>query len=207
MSLRFASLLLLAALAWAGWPREAEAQIRRCSTGSGETLYTDKDCAAVGAVERVPRGQASPGLGGARRVGCARTLRDLTHEVTMAIDTRDVNRLGGVYHWVGLDAASGERVLDRLKAIVDRPLVDIVPVQARRIETASAGAPPAADGASDRAASADATEAPDPVLYPQTAVRRAPVGLRLVQTIGKSASSVQTTFGLRRHLDCWWITL
>lgn len=212
MPFRIAALLILAALAWWSWPRDAEAQIRRCSTPNGETLYTDKDCASIGAVERVQRGPAATGLGGVRRVGCARTLRDLTHEVTMAIDARDVNRLGAVYHWVGMDATSGDRVLDRLQVVVDRPLVDIVPVYARRAAPSSTPATPVGDGeAGAEAAATPAPEAsalaPDPELYPQTAVRRAPVGLRLVQTIGKSASSVQTTFGLRRHLDCWWITL
>ena len=206
MSPRIVALLLLAALAWWSWPRDAGAEIKRCSTPSGDTLYTDKDCAAIGAVERVPRGTTGAGLGGTRRVGCARTLRDLTHEVTMAIDARDVNRLGAVYHWVGMDAGSGDRVLDRLQVIVDRPLIDIVPVHARRAEPA----PPSPDGAGSTADPASAgvlAAAPDPELYPQTVVRRAPVGLRLVQSIGKSSGNVQTTFGLRRHLDCWWITL
>lgn len=206
MSSRIAALLLLAMLAWWSWPRDADAQIRRCTTPSGDTLYTDKDCAAIGAVERVPRGTPSAGLGGTRRVGCARTLRDLTHEVTMAIDARDVNRLGAVYHWVGMDAGSGDRVLDRLQVIVDRPLIDIVPVHARRADPAPT--PPDRDNAPVGAAGAEAAAtAPDPELYPQTAVRRAPVGLRLVQAIGKSSGNVQTTLGLRRHLDCWWITL
>ncbi len=206
MPSRIAALLLLAMLAWWSWPRDAGAQIRRCSTPTGDTLYTDKDCAAIGAVERVPRGASTAGLGGTRRVGCARTLRDLTHEVTMAIDARDVNRLGAVYHWVGMDAGSGDRVLDRLQVIVDRPLIDIVPVHARRPDPTAT--PPGDGAASAGAASAEvASAAPDPELYPQTVVRRAPVGLRLVQAIGKSAGNVQTTFGLRRHLDCWWITL
>lgn len=209
MPSRIAAVLLLALLAWWSWPREADAQIRRCSTPAGDTLYTDKDCAAIGAVERVPRSPGAVGLGGTRRVGCARTLRDLTHEVTMAIDARDVNRLGAVYHWVGMDAGSGDRVLDRLQVIVDRPLIDIVPVHARRAEPATSAAAPS-DGTrttTDAASTEAASAAPDPELYPQTAVRRAPVGLRLVQAIGKSSGNVQTTFGLRRHLDCWWITL
>jgi hypothetical protein len=127
-----------------------------------------------------------------------------------------------VYHWVGLDATSGDRILDRLQTIVDRPLVDIVALRA-------ASAPIVADANPEPpiapAAPATAATAPNPPIIARNAgtsgvgtnggeaplsrppVRRAPVGLRLQQTLGKSATPSQTTLGLRKHLDCWWITL
>ena len=43
--------------------------------------------------------------------------------------------------------------------------------------------------------------------YPQDAVRRAPTGLRVEQTLGKTATPSRTIMGLRRHLGCWWVTL
>lgn len=210
-------LLSLFSACWL-WPVDAHAQqqTNRCTGPAGNTIYTDRACASIGASDRLPRGTASLAYR-QRRGGCARTVQELIYEITTAIDTRDVNRLGAVYHWVGLDAASGDRILDRLQTIVDRPLVDIVALRA-------ASAPIVADATPEPpiapAAPATAATAPNPPIIAQNAetnvgdapvsrpvVRRAPVGLRLVQTLGKSATPSQTTLGLRKHLDCWWITL
>jgi hypothetical protein len=35
---------------------------------------------------------------------------------------------------------------------------------------------------------------------------RAPVGLRLEQTLANGSTPSRTVFSLRRHLDCWWIS-
>lgn len=208
------------------WPQTAQAQVNRCTTDRGTVVFTDRPCAAIGANERLPRAAAVPGNGGLRRAGCARNLQDLMYEITSAIDQRDVNRLGGVYHWVGMSAQSGERVLDRLQAIVDRPLVDIV---ALRGGGTPRPAPEAASAAAETSASPASADAPggsaassatptaaaplvDPALGesapPPPAPRRGgPVGLRLEQTLRGSATPSRTVFGLRRHLDCWWVVL
>lgn len=210
-------LLPLSAL-WCGWPAQVVAQeavLNRCAGPGGNTIYTDRPCDSIGASERLPRGEIA-GSHGLRRGGCARNLRDLVYEITAAIDNRDVNRLGAVYHWVGQGQESGYRVLDRLQAIVDRPLVDIVPLRAALAEAPAMPAaiappsiplvpapvaPPPASGAtlsSPTATAADAAPAP---------VRRTPVGLRLEQTLGKGSTPSRTVLGLRRHFDCWWVTL
>ena len=218
----FLFLLSLFSACWL-WPVDARAQqqTNRCTGPAGNTIYTDRACASIGASDRLPRGTASLAYR-QRRGGCARTVQELIYEITTAIDTRDVNRLGAVYHWVGLDATSGDRILDRLQAIVDRPLVDIVALRA-------ASAPIVADAISEPpitpAAPATTAIAPNPPIIARNAetsgvgtsggeapvsrppVRRAPIGLRLQQTLGKSATPSQTTLGLRKHLDCWWITL
>ena len=211
-------LLSLFSACWL-WPVTAHAQQppNRCTGPAGNTIYTDRACASIGASDRLPRGTASLAYR-QRRGGCARTVQELIYEITTAIDTQDVNRLGAVYHWVGLNAASGDRILDRLQTVVDRPLVDIVALRA-------ASAPVVADApieppvAAAAVAPAAATAPTTPIIAPNAgtdsdeppvsrpAVRRAPVGLRLQQTLGKSAASSQTTLGLRKHLDCWWITL
>lgn len=217
----FLLMLSLFSACWL-WPVDARAQqqTNRCTGPAGNTIYTDRACASIGASDRLPRGTASLAYR-QRRGGCARTVQELIYEITTAIDTRDVNRLGAVYHWVGLDAASGDRILDRLQTIVDRPLVDIVPLRA-------ASAPIVADATLEpptaAVAPATAATAPNPPIIAPKAetngetssgeapvsrppMRRAPVGLRLQQTLGKSAAPSQTTLGLRKHLDCWWITL
>lgn len=161
----------------------AQAQVHRCTMPDGTAVYTDRSCAALGATEQPPR--TGLGAGGIRlyRGGCSRNLQDLVYEITTAIDAGDVNRLAGVYHWVGVPSGSAVALMDRLGAVVRRPLVDIVPVAAQSPDDATAS------------------------MYPQTTVRRPPVALRVEQTEANGSTPSRTIFGLRRHLDCWWITL
>ena len=87
--------LLLAvpfALGWTVPP--AMAEVRRCVTPSGQTIFTDRKCGDVGAAERVPHA-----TGTATRVyrgGCARNLQDLVYEISTAIDAQ-VRRYSGCY--------------------------------------------------------------------------------------------------------------
>ena len=212
------SLLLLSLFSacWL-WPAAAQAQQapNRCTGPGGNTIYTDRACASIGATDRLPRGAAGQAYR-QRRGGCARTVQELIYEITAAVDARDVNRLGAVYHWVGMNAASGDRILDRLQTIVDRPLVDIVALRGASAPVvadipieppmATAAAVPAAPTIAPSTTPGTET-ASDAAPAPRPVVRRAPVGLRLQQTLGKSATPSQTTLGLRKHLDCWWITL
>lgn len=170
-------LLALSAL----WAMPAHAQVRRCTGADGTAIYTDRRCADVGASDRVPH--ATPG-GPARfyRGGCARNLLDLVYELTAAVDSRDVNRVAGLYHWVGMSSSGAMAVMDRLDLIARRPLVDVVPVY-----------PASADGEGD--------------YYPQATVRRAPIGLRLEQTLSNGSTPSRTMLGLRRYLGCWWVHL
>jgi len=170
------SLLIALALC----PPPVAAQVRRCTGPQGATVYTDRRCADIGAVERLPRDSAGVSRA-AYRGGCARTLQDLVYEVTTAIDSGDANRLAGVYHWTGMTSGQGYATLSRLSAVVKRPLVDIVPMM-----------PASADGI-------------DGDLYPQTTVRRAPVGLRIEQTLANGSTPSRTVFGLHKYLECWWI--
>jgi Domain of unknown function (DUF4124) len=206
--------VLFAAPALSIWPHVAQAQVNRCTTNGGKTVYTDKPCVAVGAFERLPRGQQQIGLTATRHSGCARNLQDLIYEITAAIDNRDINRLGSVYHWVGVSAQSGDRVLGRLQAIVDRPLVDIV-----AIRSASRPLPPAAapelpaptpnepESFADSSAQSGESVASVAPPAPQRYSPGGPVALRLEQTLRNSATPARTMLGLRRHFDCWWVVL
>lgn len=194
MPLRPLLLLLLAcALAMAG-THPARADVRRCVTASGQTIFTDRKCGEVEAVEATPRSAEPAGARVERAGGCARSLQDLVFEMTSAIDARDANRLAGIYHWPGTSADAGYRIWMQLDAIANRPLVDIVPVM-------SPGR-----AAADSAESAGATPA-DVELYPQTTVRRNPVALRLEQTLRNSATPSRTVFGLTHYFGCWWVHL
>ncbi len=196
----FPTVFLLACLAlWASLPAPvAHAQqqgVQRCTLMSGETLYTDKRCEDVGAMDRLPSASTTTtaATGTLYRGGCSRTLSDLVTQVSSAINAKDVNRLAGVYHWAGTSDAGALRILDRLDAVVQRPLVDIVPVR------------PAPAPVLD--AEGQVVDANQDGYYPQTAQRQRPVGLRVVQTLKNSATPADTTFGLRRAYNCFWITL
>ena len=163
------------------WTLPSQAQVRRCTGPDGTAIYTDRRCADIGASERVPHavsGQPTQFYRG----GCARNLLDLVYELTAAVDSHDVNRVAGLYHWVGMSSSGAVSVMDRLDMIAQRPLVDIVPVY-----------PASAQGEGD--------------YYPQATVRRAPIGLRLQQTLSNGSTPSRTVLGLRRYLGCWWVHL
>lgn len=215
----------------------AQAQIRRCTDTHGNSVYTDRDCASAGGVDRLPRGaapasaQQTPYTG-----GCARNLRDLVGQITSAIDAHDGNKLASVYHWAGMSDDRAYAVIQRLDAIAQRPLLDIAPVmpsvpEPEAVPGAWTTLPPAAPNAAlaplppitpsapaglgrpagmsgeqtAQAApagetAAQPTAAPAPVPH-----RRAPVALRLEQTLGNGVTPSRTVFGLTRHYGCWWI--
>jgi hypothetical protein len=187
--------------------------LNRCVDARGDTIYTDRRCDEIGAQARGIRSPTGATLS-TRRMACARTLRDLVHEISAAIDQRDVNRLGAVYHWIGHDDASGARIYDRLQAIVDRPLVDIAPLRASApvaslpadpLPPPDAPAPLPADPVA--IAATTPTEGQDAAATPARPARRAPYGLRLQQTLRNGSTPSRTDLRLQRHFDCWWITL
>jgi hypothetical protein len=161
----------------------APAQVHRCTTADGRVTYTDKRCGDIGAQQAPPRPSAPGAVArSVRAAHCPRTVQDLIFEVTSAIDHRDANALAALYHWPGMSSDQGYRIVERLAAIAERPLVDVSPVM-----------PPAPEGV-------------DGELYPQTTVRQAPIGLRVEQTLANGSTPSRTQFGLRRHLDCLWIS-
>jgi hypothetical protein len=196
--------LVLACLLAALWPHAAKADVRRCVTVSGQTIFTDRKCDEVNAAEQLPRSPAPSGARAHRAGGCARTVQDLVFEITSAIDARDANRLAGVYHWPGTSADEGYRIWAQLDAVANRQLVDVVPVMAASrappVSTA-ADASVTGDGANE---SAEAKPV-DPELYPQTSVGRTPVALRIEQTLANTATPTRTVFGLTHYFGCWWV--
>lgn len=213
LRLSFVACVSFAALALAAPPAHAQTPpLNRCVDADGDTVYTDRRCEEVGAQSRSIRSPSGATLS-TRRMACARTLRDLVHEISAAIDQRDANRLGAVYHWVGHDDASGAKVYDRLQAIVDRPLVDIAPLRASApvappstdvpLPADAPVPPPAPPSEAPVAAPADGRD----TAMPPRPVRRAPYGLRLQQVSRNGSTPSRTDLRLQRHFDCWWITL
>lgn len=199
--MRSCSLLAILALigAAAFWPHDARAQrgVHRCEGMDGKPVFTDKRCEDVGAMDALPRAVAPPvgNVGGASalRGGCSRTLSDLVHQITSAIDNRDVNRLAGVYQWAGASDEAANRILDRLQVIVDRPLLDIQPIRP--------APPPITDDAGN------VVDGNEDGYYPQTAALPRPTGLRVMQSLKNGSATASTTLGLRRSYGCFWISL
>jgi hypothetical protein len=156
-------------------PLDAAAQVRRCVTPEGGEIYTDRQCAALGAVEQPVAPDRAPAA--LHRGGCTRTLRDLMFEVGAAIDAKDANRLAGLYHWSGMSTREAYSVVERLDAITRRPLIEVAPVM---------------PGESNP-------------LFPQAIASYAPTGLRIEQTLANGTTPSRTVFGLERHFGCWWI--
>lgn len=191
-TLRVLLLLLVTALATS----PAMAEVRRCVNPGGAVVFTDHECSDIGAQEQAARPASAAGSSSrAAYRGCARTVHDLMYEMTSAFDSHDANRLAGVYHWTGMSGSSAYSILDRLDAMVQRPLVDLVPVMPTS---------PASEGAADVGESAPSA---DGEYYPQTSVRTTPVALRVEQTQANGITPSRTVFGLRKHLGCWWVQL
>lgn len=147
---------------------QATPPVQRCVTPEGRTVYTDRRCTDLGAADRVPRtrggGSRLAGDGRFYTGGCPRTLSALVAEIGASVQSGNVNRLASIYDWSGMSDASARRVLDRLDAVVARPLVDIVPVMPSEpvlpADTPSTNATTGAAAAAGAVAGASAEPAP-----------------------------------------------
>lgn len=188
-------------------PAPAQAQVRRCTTPDGGTVYTDRSCGSLGAVETRPETGAggTPGAALRYRGGCSRRLQDLVFEVTSAIDARDTNWLARSYHWAGMGHRNGYAVLERLDAIARRPLLNVTAL--RPAQTVVVAAPAQAQAAPAAPAPLSALVMGTAATAPPEPPPRRPVALRIDQVLSDGVTPSTTTFGLRRHMDCWWISL
>jgi len=133
-------------------PLHAADGLQRCESSDG-VLYTDKPCALFGAkavpmsgkmLGRIAREEAQSltaaieqgiavevDLPSAQHVGrrsvtsgCARTPTQLAMDLQGAFALGNVNRVAESYHWVGLDHARGQRIMDRLDHLSRHPVAD-----------------------------------------------------------------------------------
>ncbi|MET4616678.1 hypothetical protein ABIA71_002257 [Stenotrophomonas sp. 2619] len=178
-------------------PVSAQAQrVNRCTNAQGQTVFTDRRCDALGATERMPARTPTVGNTGIYRAGCARRLSELTGQIRDAVSQQDVNRLSSIYLWTNVSNATANQIIGRLESVVQRPLVDIAPVYPASDEGALVATDAAPVLGSDGQPVAEVTPR-----------RPRPVGLRLEQTLGSTATPARTVFGLRRQYGCFWITL
>lgn len=188
-------LLSLCMLCWAPWAQAQAQRVNRCTNAQGETVFTDRSCDALGATARMPPRGDPVGNTGIYRAGCARRLSELTGQIRDAVSLQDVNRLSSIYLWGNVSNAAANQIIGRLESVVQRPLLDIAPVYPE----VAAPTPLPVD---PNATLVEAVEAAAP-----QASRPRPIGLRLEQTLGTTATPARTVFGLRRQYGCFWITL
>lgn len=190
---RFALLLLALACALAPLPQPAQAQVKRCTAADGSLIYTDRQCADIGASERLPSPAAASGGAYLRRNVCTRSVQDLSFALGSAIQSGDANQIAGLYDWAGMGTTAANHVMDRLQVIARRTLVDVQPLYA--------GGDPGGD---DGVAAFD--EATGQLIARPHAPSRL-VGLRIEQVLGNGVTPSRTVFGLRQRLGCWWVRL
>lgn len=185
-----ASLLLAAA---ACLPQAAQAQVHRCTAGDGSLIYTDRKCGDIDATEQLVTGNTFGSNGRYVYRGCARSVQDLAYSLGIAIQSGDVNQMAGLYDFSGISTANGYRLMDRLGAVVKRPLVDVQPIY-------TGGYDPYSDPYSGTVEFDE-----DGAIIQRPAVKPKLVGLRVEQTLANGSTPSRTAFGLRKNMGCWWV--
>lgn len=200
--------VLVLALVSSGTASAADV-IHRCRTADGTMVYTDGPCAQLDARPLAPPEKvAEPGnpgddttseprpsastmnhggavsLGGVSRDDCVRRTDTLLFEIRAAIESRNVNRLAGVYDWAGKDAGAAGSILERLSRITERPSASVEFRYPEPVFYADAAAMPASHTQDER-----------------------PTGVRIEQMApGELTPSFEQDLRLVRNADCWWVS-
>ena len=144
-----------------------------------------------------------PGAG-VRVRSCARNQDDLLFGVRSALENRDANRLADFYHWTGMGTAEGYRVMHRLSAVSERPLVDVRLVSSAGQDSADQEGYALPD-MEPRTADTDGFNMDDDAVAPPRPPRAAKL-LRVDQMRGnEDAGALVTYFHLRSNAGCWWL--
>jgi hypothetical protein len=171
--------------------------IHRCVGSDGNALFTDRECADMGAVDAPPPGAVGGNSPRFAARTCARTRTALLDGVREALDAGDANRLASYYHWSGMGTRAAYALMDRLHGFAQRPLVDVQLVRSAPRE------PFAMDG--------DVPPLWSPLLpAPEIAAPpprpRLPVLVRVDQMRGnKDVAAEVTYFQMTSNAGCWWI--
>ena len=176
----------------------AQAQVRRCITPEGQQVYTDRQCADIGAAERSaapvpPSGAVFTGLR-RRPWMCAENVEELVYQLNNALLARDVNQVAGVYHWVGMSSAGAYAVMNRLEALSKRPTLDVAAAYSNPPD-------PYAQGGVIEVPLRPDQDWPELPPAPQPRL----IGIQVMQTNARGDATARTLFGLTRHFGCWWI--
>jgi hypothetical protein len=191
------------ARAQTGAQQSAATGIHRCVGPDGRLVFTDRGCEDSGAIEQPAPSAAAGNVRIAVR-SCARTREELLWGVRSALEARDVNRFAAYYHWPGMATADAYRLMDRLSAFSERPLVDAQLLSSADLHDSAAPAEPV-DAPEQTSAEQSLGIAP-PAASPPAPVSHAPDLLRVDQMLsGNNAAAQVTYFRLQPYAGCWWI--
>ena len=195
-------LLLLPLLALIARPAHAGNGLNRCLGADGTSIFTDRTCADIGAIERVEPlplpGNVGDDNGQHGISACARNPGDLLRGLKNALDAGDVNRLAAFYHWPGVSTAASFAILKRLQALVDHPLLSVDLLYPHRSDDASGGGDSSNGDIRSGESDSDAVR-DDPPPGQAYAVQ-----IVLSQS-GLDPAPIRNTLELRRNIGCWWV--
>ncbi len=123
--------LAVALLAWlpilggaASTPVESD--IHRCIGEDDVKIFTDRACSALGVRNRVEEPVRPAELNPpSPRYDCARQIEIFHAQVSAALDSGDVNKLSGLYHWMEDTQNSADILMDELQVISGRRLIGV----------------------------------------------------------------------------------
>ena len=187
-------------------------EIRRCTTADGVSVFTDRPCELLQARPRISARPARPaGAAVDSNINpqrqCPQRLSQLVEQVQQAIVSGDSNRLSALYWWAGHRQDTAPQLLQRLEAMVQRPLLDIAPVYPPprpSISETSLPAAAAAPGPDNPSSVALASSGSTTALPARQRPR--PSALRIVQTLGNGSTPTSSVLQLRRQYGCFWIS-
>jgi len=160
--------------------------IRRCISPEGVSIYTDQPCAKFNAVDRKPppsAGNTSTESSGLARSDCVRRTDTLLFDLRQALESDDINKLAGLYHWPGISGRGASGIMDRLQRLSARPLASV--------ELVYPDSTPVRD---------------NPDAFPPGVPSEDPVGVHIEQMMpGEIAPSFAEDLRLVRHAECWWL--
>jgi hypothetical protein len=125
------TVLAVALLAWlpiSGGTASASVKsgIHRCMDEAGVKIFTDRACSTLGARDRVEEPVRPAALNlPSRHFDCSRQIEMFHAQVSAALDSGDVNKLSGLYHWMEDTRNSADTRMDELQVISSRRLVGI----------------------------------------------------------------------------------
>lgn len=122
MTRALANGLLLLCLAWL---TPAQAQVRHCVAADGTQIFTDRTCEELGARKSTPQASNSRNARYSRRSVCPSSVQDLAYALEKAVQSRDANKIAGLYDWAGMSTSSAYQVMTRLQQTASRPLVRV----------------------------------------------------------------------------------
>ncbi len=125
------TVLAVALLAWLPIPGGAasasvKSDIHRCIGKDDVKIFTDRACSALRAQDRVEEPVRPAVLNPpSPHYDCSRQIETFHAEVSAALDSGDVNKLSGLYHWMEDTPSSADILMDELQVISSRRLLGV----------------------------------------------------------------------------------